>query len=101
MTAPQNLGAHAILTTIFPLARGPYAGQVVQDAITTINQHLVATAAVPVLATVAVLCGPDGYVHASYADDEVHLNAAGYQALNAVLISLLPTPPSQEQSIQE
>lgn len=87
----RALGARVILTTIFPLARGPYAGRAVQEAITTVNQGLPSLAApdVQLLDSAAVLCGPDGYVRDAYAEDEAHLNAAGYAALNAALAPLV------------
>jgi lysophospholipase L1-like esterase len=92
VTDARALRAQVILTTIFPLARGPYAGRAVQEAIMAINQGLASLVApeVQLLDTAAVLCGPDGYVRDSYADDEVHLSAAGYAALNAALTPLLP-----------
>jgi lysophospholipase L1-like esterase len=92
VTDARALGAQVILTTIFPLARGPYAGRAVQEAIMAINQGLPSLVApeVQLLDTAAVLCGPDGYVRDAYADDEVHLSAAGYAALNATLAPLLP-----------
>lgn len=91
VTDARALGAQVILTTIFPLARGPYAGRVVQEAIGAINQGLASLAApdVQLLDSAAVLCGADGYVREAYADDEVHLCRAGYAALNAALAPLL------------
>ncbi len=99
VTDARTLGAQVILTTIFPLARGPYAGRAVQEALTAINQGLVSLVApeVQLLNSAAVLCGPDGYVRDIYADDEVHLSAAGYQALNAALTPLLTAPEQGHQ----
>ncbi len=93
----RALGARVILTTIFPLARGPYAGRAVQEAIAAINQGLASLVApqVQLLDSAAVLCGPDGYVRDAYADDEAHLSAAGYQALNAALAPLLRVAAEQ------
>ncbi len=87
----RALGARVILTTIFPLARGPSVGRAVQEAITAVNQGLPGLVApdVQLLDSAAVLCGRDGYVRDAYADDEVHLSAAGYAALNAALVPLL------------
>lgn len=87
----RALGARVILTTIFPLARGPYAGRAIQEAITAVNQGLPSLAApdVQLLDSAAALCGPDGYVRDAYAEDEAHLNAAGYAALNAALAPLV------------
>ncbi|NTU78337.1 MAG: SGNH/GDSL hydrolase family protein [Chloroflexales bacterium] len=87
----RDLGAGVILTTIFPLARGPLPDTVVQRAIAELNRDLLGLAAadVQVLDSVAVLAGPDGYVRDAYADDELHLGAAGYAALNAALAPLL------------
>lgn len=93
----RALGARVILTTIFPLARGPYAGRTVQEAIAAINQGLASLVApqVQLLDSAAVLCGPDGYVRDAYADDEAHLSTAGYAALNAALAPLVRVAAEQ------
>lgn len=87
----RGLGARVILTTIFPLARGPWPDAGVQRAIAEVNRELLGLAAadVQVLDSAAVLAGPDGYVRPAYAADELHLSAAGYAALNAALAPLL------------
>ncbi|MCS6883465.1 MAG: GDSL-type esterase/lipase family protein [Oscillochloridaceae bacterium] len=87
----RALGTEVILTTIFPLARGLWADPATQEAIAAVNERLgaLAGAGVRVLDSAAILCGPDGYVLDRYADDELHLSAAGYAALNAALLPLL------------
>jgi lysophospholipase L1-like esterase len=87
----QVLDARVVLTTIFPLARGPLPDRVVQEAIAATNQSLLALAApgVQVFDSAAVLAGADGYVRPVYAEDELHLSPAGYAALNLSLIPLL------------
>ena len=87
----QALDARVVLTTIFPLARGPFPDAVVQEAIVAANQRLRALAApgVQVFDSAAVLAGADGYVRPAYAEDELHLSPAGYAALNAALAPLI------------
>lgn len=87
----QGLGARVVLTTIFPLARGPFPDHAVQVAISTVNAALLALAGegVQVLDSAAVLAGADGYVLPAYADDELHLSPTGYAALNEALAPLL------------
>ncbi len=87
----RELGARVVVTTIFPLARGPWADPAAQAAIVAVNARLSVLAGdnVQVLDSAAVLCGPDGYVYDHYATDELHLSAAGYRALNAALLPLL------------
>jgi lysophospholipase L1-like esterase len=87
----QALDAQVVLTTIFPLARGPQTARAVQEAIAVANQSLLALAApgVQVFDSAAVLAGADGYVRPAYAEDELHLSPAGYAALNEALAPLL------------
>ena len=67
------------------------ANPAVQRAIADVNRELLGLrmAGVQVLDSAAVLAGPDGYVRDAYANDELHLNKAGYAALNAALVPLL------------
>jgi lysophospholipase L1-like esterase len=87
----HDLELEVLLTTIFPLAHGPFPDQAVQSAICAANRQLrgLAGPQVTVFDSAAVLAEPDGYVCAAYADDELHLNAVGYAALNAALAPLL------------
>lgn len=87
----RALGAHVIVTTIFPLARGPFPDHTVQGAISAVNAALLALTGegVQVFDTTAVLAGADGYVRPAFADDELHLSPAGYTALNEALAPLL------------
>jgi lysophospholipase L1-like esterase len=87
----RTLGARVILTTIFPLARGSFPDDVTQAAIAAVNRILTGLDAADVTRfdSAAVLAGDDGYVRPAYADDQLHLSAAGYAALNAALTPLL------------
>lgn len=87
----RGLGAQVVLTTIFPLARGPLPDAAVQAAIAELNDQLRGLAApgVALLDSAAALADPDGYVRDAYAADELHLSAAGYMALNAALLPLV------------
>ncbi len=95
----RGLGARVVLTTIFPLARGPFRDHGVQAAKalrasfanSAVNTALLALAGegVEVFDSAAALAGADGYVLAAYADDELHLSPAGYAALNEALVPML------------
>ncbi|PDV98391.1 SGNH/GDSL hydrolase family protein [Candidatus Chloroploca asiatica] len=90
-TEARRIAAPVVLTTIFPLARGPWASSQVQAAILAVNARLptLVTDGVQLLDSAAVLCGPDGFVSSRYADDELHLSAAGYAMLNEALLRLI------------
>jgi nicotinamidase-related amidase len=90
----RAIGAHVILTTIFPLAHGSFADHAVQAAISVVNTALLALAGegVQVFDSAAVLARADGYVRPVFADDELHLSLAGYTALNEALAPLLNAP---------
>lgn len=87
----RELGARVVLTTIFPPARGFFPDTELQSAIAVVNAGLRELAApdVQLLDSAAVLTGPDGYVYAVYAEDELHLSAEGYAALNVALAPLI------------
>lgn len=87
----RGLGARVVLTTIFPVGRGPLPDRALQAAIAELNDLLRGLAApgVALLDSAAALADPDGYVRDAYAADELHLSAAGYRALNAALLPLL------------
>jgi lysophospholipase L1-like esterase len=89
-------GATVIVTTIFPagdvpLAQWPFWSEEIERAVAEVNRQLAALAAegIIVFDTSPVLVGDDGRVQPRYAEDELHLNAAGYEALNAALLPLL------------
>ena len=90
----RALGATVVLTTIFPTARALPPRPEVQAAIGAVNRELLglAGADVRVVDSAALLAGPDGYLLPAYADDELHLSAEGYAALNAALVPLLAEP---------
>jgi lysophospholipase L1-like esterase len=89
-------GATVVVTTIFPpgripLARMPFWSDDIASAIAKVNERLRGLAAdgVIVFDTVPVLAGEDGRVLPRYARDELHLNEAGYEALNDALLPML------------
>lgn len=87
----RALGAQVILTTIFPIAGIPFPDHATQAAIDAVNAglHALAAPGVMVFDSATVLAGADGYLQPAYAADTLHLNAAGYAALNAALAQLL------------
>ncbi len=92
-----DLGATVILTTIFPVGEAPLARQLfwspdVAAAVEEVNasMRLLAAPDVVVLDAYAILVNTgDGLIQPQYALDELHLNAAGYDALNSALASIL------------
>jgi lysophospholipase L1-like esterase len=91
-----DLGATVILTTIFPLAEVPLERRLfwsdeVALAIDELNAYVHALAAenVVVLDAFAILADDKGLVRTAYSRDFLHLNAAGYDALNVVLARVL------------
>jgi lysophospholipase L1-like esterase len=90
-----ELGGTVILTTIFPLGqlppeRRPFWSPAVAVAIDEVNDYIrsLADEQVVVFYSYAVLA-VDGLVSREYAYDFLHLNEAGYDALNAALVPLL------------
>jgi lysophospholipase L1-like esterase len=98
LRSARNLGAHVVVTTVFPLARGYLPDQVVQEAIKAVNAGLPSLAGegVQVFDSAAVLAGANGYVLPAYADDELHLSPAGYAALNEALVPMLDAAYSRQ-----
>jgi lysophospholipase L1-like esterase len=91
-----ELGATVILTTIFPtgpvpLERRPFWSGEVALAIDEVNAyiHSLAGADFVVLDAHAILADDAGRTRAEYRADFLHLNAAGYEALNQALAELL------------
>ncbi|MCB0166209.1 MAG: SGNH/GDSL hydrolase family protein [Anaerolineae bacterium] len=85
-----------ILTTIFPLGQVPLERRLfwspdVAQSIEAINAFLYTLEAdeVVIFDTAAVLANEAGTVKPEYSRDLLHLNAAGYQALNQKLVELL------------
>ncbi|MBV7338372.1 SGNH/GDSL hydrolase family protein [Chloroflexi bacterium TSY] len=110
----ENMGAHVILTTIFPVARQEDAASgdfwwidqqditshdklestiaaTVTAAITETNQHIreLAGAACTVMDAWQILCVADGYIDHKFMEDALHLNEYGYAALNQHLEPIL------------
>ncbi len=93
----QAEGAHVVLTTIFPVAEVPLSRRLVwskdiETAIADVNAHIAAKQSmdtVSVLETVQILTNGSSKVDPSYSVDLLHLNAAGYAALNTELMPLL------------
>lgn len=91
-------GSRVILTTIFPLGPNPFerinpgTGLIV-TGIERVNSAIRAMAAPDVLIfdSSAVLAANDGFVAEGYRLDLLHINQAGYRALNEALGPLLTT----------
>lgn len=88
--------ALVIVTPIFPVGDPPLERRIfwseeIATAVSDVNAHLASLAAenVLVLDVEPLLADPDGMLRADLRFDELHLNAAGYDALNAALVALL------------
>lgn len=91
-----SAGTTVILTTIFPLGEIPLERRFVWSddvafAIDEVNQFLYTLEAsnVIVLDTSSILAGENGLVQKPFSFDFLHLNPAGYEALNTALLPLL------------
>lgn len=89
------LGARVILTTIFPVGDFPVERRLfwspdIESAIEDVNAELRSAAAenISVLDAATILT-KDGRANLAYYLDELHLNEAGYAALNRELATLL------------
>ena len=89
-------GARVIVTTIFPLGklpieRRPFWSDDVKIAIDDVNQFLktLASDRVTIFDTGNVLANAAGIVDPQYSQDFLHLNPAGYNALNEAIYELL------------
>ena len=87
-----ELGATVILTTIFPLGqvpieRKPFWSDDVVPAVEEINAYIRSLKGESVLIfdAYSVLLGEGGAINPEYSQDLLHLNAAGYKALNQEL----------------
>ncbi len=95
-----ELGITVILTTIFPLGRPPFdqrgggAVESVTAAVDKVNTYLSSLAGekVIILDTGSILAGDNGQVRPEYSDDYLHINEAGYKALNQELSRILSEP---------
>ncbi|HKU36900.1 MAG TPA: GDSL-type esterase/lipase family protein [Polyangiales bacterium] len=86
-------GAHVVLSTIFslgglPWLRALYIPSETSQRIRQLNAALrtLASRDVSILDTQRILDDADGQVRSEYRRDFLHLNAAGYQALNRALL---------------
>lgn len=102
--AARTINAKVILTTVFPVGIVPLERQLVwsdavAQAVRDVNaQMAMLTSEDDILFDAySLLAGADGLIKPQYADDELHLNAAGYGALNE---SLLPILTNLIQSIK-
>lgn len=91
-----ELGAAVILTTVFPVGSVPLERRLfwsdrVAVAVEDVNRYILSLRGprVAVLDTYAILADDSGRLRADYSVDMLHLNAAGYAALNAALADIL------------
>ncbi len=88
-------GAHVILTTIFPLGqvpleRRPFWSDDVAQAVDDVNRYIVSLQRQDVdIFDVTPVLADSGKVKSLYSEDLLHLNAKGYEALNAELVHML------------
>jgi lysophospholipase L1-like esterase len=96
VTKASDLGAHVIVTTIFPLGRVPLERRLfwssdVAKSIDEVNAYLLTLAGenIVILDTSAVLADERGVVQKAYSQDLLHLTPSGYAALNEKLLPIL------------
>ena len=89
-------GSRVIVTTIFPLGKLPierrlFWSEDVEIAINDVNAYLetLASERVIVFETDKVLANSDGMVYPQYSQDFLHINPAGYAALNEAIYEIL------------
>ncbi|MDY7007261.1 MAG: GDSL-type esterase/lipase family protein [Cyanobacteriota bacterium] len=92
----RQLGAVVILTTIFPIAEVPFERKLfwspdVELAIKEVNDFIYSleNKDVMIFDTKAILANEEGKVKEEYSRDFLHLNRAGYKALNEKLMPIL------------
>ncbi|MGB3514236.1 MAG: GDSL-type esterase/lipase family protein [Microcoleaceae cyanobacterium] len=92
----RQLGAVVILTTIFPIAEVPFERKLfwspdVELAIKKVNDFIYSleNKDVIIFDTKAILVNEQGKVREEYSRDFLHLNRAGYKALNEKLMPIL------------
>jgi hypothetical protein len=85
-----------ILTTIFPAGQIPLHRQLVWSdtihfAVKEVNRFIrdLAQDQVIIFDTAAILSDANGQMSPEYSSDELHLNEAGYEALNRELANIL------------
>jgi len=91
-----DLGATVILTTVFPVGEVPierrlFWSEDVALAIEEVNGYIDSLAGenVVIFDAFSILADDSGRVRPEYGKDLLHLNAAGYEALNGELLSVL------------
>lgn len=96
VSAARAQGSRVVLTTVFPLGHVTLADRLfysdsIPAGITAVNQyiHSLAGDGVVVFDTAPILTGGESYVRDEYAEDWLHLNPAGYAALNEEFARLL------------
>ncbi|GLC25531.1 SGNH/GDSL hydrolase family protein [Roseisolibacter agri] len=93
VTLARADSSRVLLTTIFPRSSAARGGRAapVDAAIAEVNAYIrtLAGPGVRVLDVVPLLVGPDGGVRPEFADDSVHLNAAGYEAISRSVLQEL------------
>lgn len=97
----REVGAQVVITTIFPVAATPIQrrwqwSDAAYEAIKRINDHIrsLRRDGVYVLDSYAILVDPaTGLAQPTYVDSFMHINSAGYQALNQALQPLLAQLP--------
>lgn len=93
----QALGAHVILTTIFPTSQADALRTLNRDAaelrdvIRVVNAELLRLEGeqLTILDSAPLLSNEVGVVHSEFAEDELHLNVDGYAVLNLALVEIL------------
>ncbi|MBI1279116.1 MAG: SGNH/GDSL hydrolase family protein [Anaerolineaceae bacterium] len=101
LKAADESGATVILTTIFPVGNASverslfYWSDDIADAVKEVNSLLrpMASERVIVLDADPILLDASGHVRSDYMDDTLHLNGAGYAALNQRLGQILADLP--------
>jgi lysophospholipase L1-like esterase len=92
------LGAKVILTTIFPVGDIEmffYSPATITEVIVEVNTfiHTLARPEIVVFDAYTILAGDDGLCLDDYTQDFLHLNRAGYAALNRGLVDVLVSSP--------
>ena len=96
VTEAREQGTTVVLTTIFPVGESPlerrlYWSEAIPQSIDEVNGfiHSLAGEGVVVFDAFAILADENGRLAAPYRLDELHLNPAGYEALNREFVEVL------------
>lgn len=102
VTKASQIGAHVVLTTVFPLGDVPISRRIlgiseplIIPAIDEVNVNIKALTAekVTVFDSYVLLLGDKRKINSDYSQDWLHLNEAGYRRLNKTLEKLLSQLP--------